>query len=455
MWPILFEINVGESYPIYTKNGLRQIKLLDYKEYYSPEFFTREPSHQSFSYAEVTIDVSGEIVNLIHRPFQLPKVVNGLRISVEAMKNWGNKCHIQPMIDLLKDVRFSVLPEYEHWGPKDIVFPINKFRWQSSPYHNTWGSLVPYNEFYYHRGEDFGAIPDHLDVVAIRSGLVVQSPITNRDGANALTILSEDNHLISYYHMNIESINPDLKVGSLVKAGDFLGKTGETWGYMHKQNRDPHLHISFHENQALNFPNKWGDYLYNTFPFLIEAYFNKYTDNVLAITGGNYFSLPGKEVTLDATRSIARQGEEIVSYSWVLSNGKTADLPVTNISYEKPGLYAEELRVKTKSGDEDRNYAHVRVFDPERPGHLGGGFCYHFPVRHIVPGTEVLIWDRINENSHTPVIINFGDGSEERVIKRECTHVYDKSGFYTITMSTKGPELEPINVKMRIVVENI
>jgi hypothetical protein len=35
---------------------------------------------------------------------------------------------------------------------------------------------VPYNKLYYHRGEDYGAIPDRLDVVAPFEGTVIATP---------------------------------------------------------------------------------------------------------------------------------------------------------------------------------------------------------------------------------------------------------------------------------------
>ena len=44
-------------------------------------------------------------------------------------------------------------------------------------YNNTWSGLVPFNLLYYHRGEDYGAIPDLLEVVSSIDGKIVSTPV--------------------------------------------------------------------------------------------------------------------------------------------------------------------------------------------------------------------------------------------------------------------------------------
>ena len=177
-----------------------------------------------------------------------------------------------------KAVRFSALPAGAAWGPEDLVFPIAGYRWRSAVYNNTWSALVPYNLLYYHRGEDYGAIPDLLDVVAVRAGEVVFSPVSTPQSSNLLTILSADGQAISYCHMNIESIRPDLVPGKWVAAGDKLAKTGETWDGRRCQDWDPHLHIEFEDRQDAESSGR--ETLYSPYPFLVQAYLRTYPDPV-------------------------------------------------------------------------------------------------------------------------------------------------------------------------------
>jgi len=107
-----------------------------------------------------------------------------------------------------KQVRFSAVAEGESWGPDTFQFPIKEYHWRSASYNNTWSSLVPYNKLYYHRGEDYGAIPDKLDIQAPITGTVIQSPLPNGDGkSNALIIQNRQGFTVRIAHMNTETIH--------------------------------------------------------------------------------------------------------------------------------------------------------------------------------------------------------------------------------------------------------
>jgi murein DD-endopeptidase MepM/ murein hydrolase activator NlpD len=452
MWPFRFDLDIGESYLLPDPGaGNHQIKLLGVKEYEWADYYTHNPARATYSRAEISVEVDGNPVLLIHRPYQLPTVVNGVRIYVEATLNWANRCEIESLPDLNKAVRFSALPAGAAWGPEDLVFPIAGYRWRSAVYNNTWSALVPYNLLYYHRGEDYGAIPDRLDVVAVRAGEVVFSPVSTPQSSNLLTIQSADGRAVSYCHMNIESIRPDLVPGKGVAAGEMLAKTGETWDGRRCQDWDPHLHVEFEDRQ--NAESSGRERLYSPYPFLVQAYLRTYPDPVVAVAGGYAYALPGEKIRLDGSQSLARPGEQISEVQWRLSDGRTVHSAAVEMEYDRPGLYAEELIVTTEAGGEDRDFAHVRVYDPTGEGAVGCGFFYHTPVRDLHPGTPVLFWNRLQQNIAPPVMIDFGDGTPPQQVERECTHTFHETGIYTCTLSARGLSGETNTLKMRVVID--
>src|SRR5690606_27752600 len=123
-------------------------------------------------------------------------------------KEWNDEADYGGLNDVQKAVRLSVCGENETWGQSSFVFPIKDYRWRSSVYNNTWSALVPYNKHYYHRGEDYGAIPDKLDVIAPFSGRIATTPLPDGDEAsNAIFIQNSQGIICRISHMNIETIN--------------------------------------------------------------------------------------------------------------------------------------------------------------------------------------------------------------------------------------------------------
>jgi hypothetical protein len=218
-----------------------------------------------------------------------------------------------------------------------------------------------------------------------------------------------------------------------------LGKTGSTWrGDARRQHGDPHLHLGFERRGTLVSP----------FPTIVEAYFRDYGDPILPMAGRHGFALPVEPYTLDGTRSLARPGRSIASMRWRLHDGREVDQPRTTVHYQKPGLYAEELIVRADDGSEDRDFFHVRVFDPERGRDIARGLAYYSPARDIHPGTEVMLWNRLRNIRDARV--DFGDGSPPEPISDQATHVYQQPGLYTVAVTATGPDDEPVAQKLRL-----
>ncbi|MFP4106029.1 MAG: PKD domain-containing protein [Phycisphaerae bacterium] len=423
-------------------DGPHELELLAVEHETEPDFWCAEnESRQTIRSARVVLKADGREVELIHRPYEMPTLIGRLKLYVETTRRWAEDCAIAKLDDLRGEVRLTVTAADEPWSPPGMVFPIADYRWRSSSYNNTWGSLVPFNKLYYHRGEDYGAIPDRLDVVSPVWAKLTALPGPEGDGAsNSIVLEYGENRTLRMAHINSRSINRSLRVGQAVAPGQQLAQTGCTWAGRRCQHHDPHLHV------GINF----GSTRRATYPHLVDAYLNTYGDPALAVAGGYHFTVPGRAVTLDATRCIPRAGEAIQSYRWEFGDGSGSDQPVVQRVYDAPGHYSEQLTIRTAGGYEARDFAQVRVYDPSAPA-TAYGWAYHTPVRGIRPGTPVTFWNRI-ANFRGRVWIDYGDGKSERIVDL-TQHSFRRRGVHTVTLTATGPNEEPITVRMPVVVE--
>lgn len=453
MWPEIVDLNIGESFQLSTAQGPRTITLRAVENMiWAPDYWIEgNPSNHVLISTDVVVEVSGELAVLKARPFELPQVVNGVRLYVEFTQFWaGLDTHVE-VHDLHKAVQLSVRDASLPWGPAGLAFPIRDYRWRAASYANTWSALVPYNLHYYHRGEDFGAIPDLLDVLCLFDGEVVTSPCGVAKGSNTLLITGEGGVSVAYAHMNVETIDPGLVPGTRVRAGQVLGKTGCTWNGFHAQTHDPHLHVSFHRRSELATVQQRGDPL-SAFPFLVQAYFDAYPEDVLPIAGGYRFVDAGGTLTLDAAHTLTRPGTPPPSYTWILHDGSRVEGAQAQLTCPRPGLYSEMLLVRDAQGREDADFCQVRVWDPAIRTNIARGWAFYHPLRGIRPGTPVLFWNRLS-NTRGAVHIDFGDGSPRVEIGDEISHAYTRPGLHVVTLEGQGPGGEPIQVRMRVYVE--
>jgi murein DD-endopeptidase MepM/ murein hydrolase activator NlpD len=407
-----------------------------------PDFWCREnDAHEIFESAGVSVAVDGVSFTLPARPYQYPVEVNGLRLLVETTQPWALKASYEAMNDVARAVRFSAVAAGEAWGPETIRFPILGYRWRSSTYNNTWLQIVPYNHLYYHRGEDYGAIPDRLDVVAPLDGTVTASPLPDGDGAsNSLAIRHADGMEVRFAHMNVEHLAAAAAKGGRVGAGTVLGRTGCTWSGSKSQHSDPHLHVGFRFKNSKISP----------FPFLAEAYFRDYPDALMPNAGGYLFTTPGRPVRLDASRSLARPGRRVAAYCWQLQDGRRVAAPVAETIYDRPGLYSERLTVTADDGSEDIDFLQVRVFDPARGRDMARGWVHMHPGRGLAPGRPALFWNRLQ--SVEDALIDFGDGTPPERFGESAEHAYARPGLHVATVTGRGPGGEPVAVQLRVIV---
>ena len=446
--PAVFELDLGQTQPIRVTGPAgpveRSVQLLAVREFHWPNYHIPDLRQKRvFRSAEVDVEVSGTRATLHARPFEMPQTINGLRLYVETSRGWATEPQLHPMPEVRGAVRFSCVAARAPWGPSELRFPIRNYRWRANTYGNTWLALVPYNKHYYHRGEDFGAIPDRLEVLASLGGMLTRSPLPDGDReSNGLQIRCSSGIELDYFHMNLETLLPHHTNGAAVRTGDLLGRTGMTWAGRKSQHNDPHLH--------------WGVSVGGTpiasYPFVVEAYLRDYTDPLLAVAGGYHYATSGETVELDASRSLARPGRRIVRYQWRLHDGREVEGPRARVQADRPGLFSEELRLLADDGSEDRDYAQLRVWNTNSGAAFAAGWFYHWPVRGPRPGTPVLFWNRLFGTTG-PVEIDFGDESNPARMGQEITHAYGKAGIYTAALRSRGPADEPVEVRMRVVIE--
>lgn len=451
-WPLVLDLNVGQTAVVERGTGegtvRRRIEVVAVREWHEPVYGLQARDHRIVAGAEARLRVDGVEGVVTGRPFQMPVAVNGLRIALETTRDWAREAAVAAMTDMVHDVRLSVCLSGETWGSPDLRFPIGAYRWHASSYHNTWGALVPQPDVvYYHRGEDFGAIPDRLPVLAGLDGRVDIAPADQRQRSNTLGLEVAPGLSLRHAHMNTASFMGDFPVGALLTRGQPFAKTGAHWAGKPSQRSDPHLHYGWSLRR-----DDGTAMAINPYPGLVEAYFRDYPDSLLPIAGGYRFAHTGEVLRLDGTRSLARPGRAIAGHAWHLSDGRVVTGAVAEMVYARPGFYAEELRVRADDGVEDRAYAQVRVFAAERPaGPAFCGFLHSTPVRGVTPGRPVEFWNRLWIGA-AAARIEYGDGTPPAAIGASARHVYAAPGLYTVTLHTEHAG-QPVAVKTRVWVE--
>lgn len=444
-WPIQFDLDIGETARLDAPSGSVHVTLRAVDHHTEPDFWTgASPNNAVYVAARVSVEIDGEPTILTCRPGQLPTSIGPVRLYVETTREWaGSPNQARPIGGVHCAVRFSAVPAGETWGPERLVFPIGNYRWRSSTYQNTWGSLVPFNAYYYHRGEDLGAIPDRLPVLAIDDATVLKAPEPGQPvESNPVLLDVGDGVVVRYAHMNIDSIRSHIRPGRPVDRAAPIGLTGETHLGDKFQHDDPHLHVDIFRGGAPISP----------YPMYLESYFRTYTDTVLAIAGGFGYTVAGQPYRLDATRSTARPGETIVDHEWRLHDGRVVHGPIVDIVYDAPGFYAEELVVRTADGSEDRDAISILVYEPVLQHDIARGWAHYSPVRDVYPGTPVEFWSRLQDVSDT--VIDFGDGTSADVAPDgEVIHAYDSPGIYIATIMGAGIRGEHVSLKLRVRVD--
>ncbi len=438
--PQVCELNQGETCQVWDAAALpRKIKLLSVKERTEP-YFEAAGSRvvDAVAGAALEIEIDGRPFALEAGPYTMPQELGGLRILVSGLRGAAGGIVPDP---LEKDVRLEIqdasLPFYAR---KRLVFPVADERWAASSYRNTFLGLAPGQpRIYYHRGEDFGHVPDRDDVVTMTDGSVATIPGPHGDGAsNSVVIRDLKGVAIRYAHMNALHLRRGLQPGDEVRCGERLGKTGNTWQGLPSE--DPHLHIE---------AKLHGTFL-NSFPLVVEAYRRVHPDEILAVAGGVRYLYAGEEIELDGSRTLPPRGRKIVTWEWLFTDGARASGAHVRRRYSRPGVYSEALHVIDDKGAEAWGFLQVNVL-PRRPQHQPPyALINYYPVRGIRPGTPVRVESAVR--GMKDVQVDFGDGTAVPW-KDRLTHRYQRPGTYLVTLSGEDAGAGPGIFRTAVVVE--
>ena len=438
-WPTTVDLNPGETVTA-TRDGVPHTFRILNNEGDQPSIaydtmpFPTTSADKRVNYAvRVRLVVDSKEIELVARPFQYPVTTAGLRLYLDGTKEWLGTDDVYP-VNIPKRIRLRFTAAGESWGPPALRFPVGEYRWHATTYNNTWLGIVPQDvsTTYYHKGEDFGAVPDLLPVLAPEAGMAFT------EGTGVQT-LSSDGTLFWAAHMNAAHIA--VAAGQTVAAGQVLGLTGNRGN----SNADPHVHYDI----------SWGEEEAGSYPFAADAYLRDYPDAGIPVAGGYQFLFAGDTLTLDGRRSLARPGRTITGYQWILHDGSVVDGPTAVLTVAEPGFYSEELRVFFGAGREERGFTQVRVFKPNQSGQLPiVGFLYQYPVRGIRPGDEMTIRHHPNASECNTRTIDFGDGTPVQPIlgaQPTIPHRYAAPGLYTVTVRASAPV--PQVLKTSVLVE--
>ncbi len=430
-WPTTFACDIDDPYTLaYRVDGQDReavIAIHAIAHRHAPDHFSRlnAATRRAIVAATVDLTVDGEPHTVHLRAYQPPQVCGPLRISLEATRTWAETGQ-DPIENMQHAVRLSACPVGEPWGPRQLRFPLVDYRWHANSYQNTWMSLVPQgNDIYYHKGEDWGCIPDRHPVIASLGGTVVRSPLPDGDGrSNTLTIEHPVGLRINYTHMNLDQIDPGLTVGARVTVGQILGKAGATWAGKPKQS-NPHLHYKY----TCAYAGGWTEL--NTFPYAMAAYLRDTDDPAVALAGGYLFGLAGEPVTLDATRSVTRAGRSIAAARWLHADGTVQHEATVRHTWARPGTHTVVLELLLDNGQRVCDPVTVRIYDGEggrQPGF--SAWVSHHPMRGVTAGETVHVshvkW------SAPGTIVDWGDAGDGRATRSRMQHSYTGTGWHIV-----------------------
>ena len=418
------------------------VRLLDLQE-------TVDEMNGAVRAARVKVEVDGQVVTLTSGTYNLPVTVGSLQIDCPITKDYLAKGNRKNIWGLLKDARLRFWPATSPWIGSDFLYPARQ-RWFASatqmgnePVFADGGDLPAKKEIYYHYGLDIGGAEGLVDVVAATDGLVVSSGTEVLDGPgkeppvqsryDVVYLLDARGWYYRYSHLKF--IEPKIRPGVRVRAGEklgVLGKEGGSGGWTH-------LHFDITRKQPSGL---WG--IEDGYAFIWEAAQRAHPRALTAVARPHALIWAGQKAVLDATRS---QGKGL-RYEWTLTEGGTSTEPRFERVYEKPGTYSEILKVTDAAGKVDYDFMIVQVCDKASPGKPPPVVhAAYAPTQGIRPLDPVVFKVRTFRDTEGGETWDFGDGTPRVTVKSdankdqhaamgyaETIHKYQKPGHYLVSV---------------------
>ncbi len=458
--PVTVDLTVGETHVYTLQNGnTKRITLVSYGE-------KRDVFRDAVRDATVEIDVDGTKAVLGVALYNLPRVVNGVRVDATVTQGYLSNSGSPEVWDLEPgaDARLRF------WDPKEpllepgtFTYPV-KQRWFASdtqmandPCYVDGGEDPRRKSIYYHYALDFGGYDHLVPVVAATDGEVVSSagevssdiPEQEKGFVRPRydVVYIRDGRGWYYRYSHFSSILPHMKVGHRVKMGEWigiLGKEGASGGWSH-------LHFGISGVTG----DERGQI--NAYPFAVEAYLNKNPGSLLAVARPHKFVQTGEVVKLDASNSIC-DGGEIVSYAWQFQDGGSASGPVVERVYDEPGAYSEIVRVTDDRGQVDVDFAVVHVLAAENTMERLPPSVHltYYPTENITVGQEVFFKARTFRVEGGEEEWDFGDEkygiTESLNDYATISHHYGEPGLYIVTVQRESDNGTKATARLKVFV---
>jgi murein DD-endopeptidase MepM/ murein hydrolase activator NlpD len=443
---VITELNVGESKEIELINGEKvTLELLDIKT-------VRDSPRNAVRAAHVKISVNGEIITIGSGNYNLPVTVGNIKIDCPLIKEHTVSNYYRHGGGLNGDARFRIWPKDSPYiQPGTFSYPLKQV-WFASRMQSQnelaglgWAENLQSANIGYHPTHDFGGAEGLDEIIAATDGLVVSSNNEVLEGYEDLpgdvrpdVIWTVDSRGWYYRYSHLNTIEPEIIPGARIVIGQplgFMGKQGGSGGWVH-------LHFGVHYKEPGS--SVWE--VEDAYPYLWEAYVEKYKPAILAVARPRLLAWTEEEITLDGTKSISLTGE-IVDYEWTFTDGAKENGAIQKRKYTNAGEYSEILKVTDSQGNVDYDFMYIQVYDkddPEKP--VPAIHPVFYPSLNIRPGDLVTFLVRTFGSSAGEEVWDFGDGSDKvivnsGVVQRESqnegeyartVHSFSRAGNYVV-----------------------
>jgi len=430
-------LDIGESCAFQLKNGTeKHVSLLSVKEYEDPVIHLTR-------WADVRVEIDGRPVKLTCAPYVMPTLAEGLRIQADTTSAW---------LEIPKRVQFSL------WDASDPIVDTDLFSFPLPGYRLFSQGAQAYNEpvhlgdrdgdpigqrFYHNYGVDLAGYEGRQKVLSSITGVVVQAS----PDQGSLSIRDDRGFVLNYGHL--DSILTGIKVGSPVKQGQWVGMLGRRGA----SGNFSHLHVGAYLSESAMAADRSSRNL-NLYPWLVAAYQKESGTDLCAVARPHKTVLTGDKVLFDGSNSMSFKSN-IASFKWEFHDGTSANGPIAEKVYNKPGCYIAALWVEDSHGAVDVDFCKVKVYSRSAPEDvIPTLFVTYYPSAEVYVDEPVNFraWPQGTEVEN--VQIEFGDGTIVRDYRAysAITHKFNKPGIYVATVTGSAGKL-PVTQKVKILVQ--
>jgi murein DD-endopeptidase MepM/ murein hydrolase activator NlpD len=453
------DLDRGEVQEVELRDRKVRVKLLQVRE-------ERDSLRSAVRRASIDVEVDGTAVTISSGNYHLPVTAAGVQIDCPVTKGYyANHDPFEDSWGLVKDARVRLWPVDSPWLlPGTFVYPV-KQRWfagstqiGNEPSYVDGGDNPPARRpIYYHAGNDLGGCEGMVDVVSACDGVVASA------GGKAMDEYADapfykprgdydyvyvvDARGWFYRYAHLQSIDPAIRPGERVKAGQkigVLGKEGSSGGWAH-------LHFDIKARQP---SGQWG--VQDAYPFLWEAYRREHQPKIIAVARPHHLAAVGETVRLDGSRSWSEAGP-IARYDWTFGDAGSARGATVERTYDRPGSYSEILKVTDAAGRVDYDFAVVQVLDKDPAKRLPPTIhAAYAPTSDIRPGDPVTFkvrTFRTPQGAGGDETWDFGDGSDRVTVHSggsakehdpngyaQTTHRFQRPGHHVVRVDGRGAE---------------